>query len=84
MHRFTCQFLFPILSAEKYGQLREKFLDFVRRQYPRLAPLAELLTLEFTKSEAARELSDAHSTITSRSKKLEELLLEFMDTIIRP
>ena len=81
MHRFTCQFLFSILSAEKYGQLREKFLDFVRRQYPRLAPLAELLTLEFTKSEAARELGDAHSTVVSRAELLKELLTAFLETV---
>ena len=70
-----------ILSAEKYGQLREKFLDFVRRQYPRLVPLAELLTLEFTKSEAARELGDAHSTVVSRAELLKELLTAFLETV---
>ena len=70
-----------LLSAEKYGQLRERFLDFVRRQYPRLVPLAELLTLEFTKSEAARELGDAHSTVVSRAELLKELLTAFLETV---
>ncbi len=65
----------------RYSELRDAFIAFVKEKNPKLAPLAELLTLEFTKSEAGRALGDASSTVTSRAEKLEELLLTFLETI---
>lgn len=64
--------------------MRDEFIAFVRKRNPKLGPLAELLTLEYSKSEAGRELSDASSTVTSGVKKLKELLTAFLDTIATP
>ena len=63
-------------------EIREQFLDFVKERNPKLAPLAELLTKEFTKSEASRELGDAWGTVTSRTDKLKDLAQEFLDNLI--
>ena len=71
-------------AADRYLELREQYVAFVRERNPKLAPLAELLTLEFTKSEAGRELGNASSTVTSRVEKLKALLDEFLDGIITP
>ena len=71
-------------AADHFLELREAFIAFVQERNPKLAPLAELLTLEFTKSEAARELGDAWGTVTSRTDKLKELVTDFLDTIATP
>lgn len=71
-------------AADRYLELRDGFIAFVKVRNPKLVPLAELLTDEYTKSEASRELGDAWSTVTSRADELKELLLEFLDTIIIP
>ena len=71
-------------AADRFLELREAFIAFVRERNPKLAPLAELLTLEYTKSEAGRELGDASSTVTSRVEKLKELLTAFLETIATP
>lgn len=73
-----------LLAADRFLELREEFITFIQTQNPKLVPLAELLTLEFTKSEAARELGDAWGTVTSRTDKLKELVTEFLDTIVTP
>ena len=73
-----------LLTADRFLELREEFIAFVQTRNPKLAPLAELLTLEFTKSEAARELGDAWGTVTSRTDKLKELVTDFLDTIVTP
>ena len=73
-----------LLAADRFLELREEFIAFVSERNPKLAPLAELLTLEFTKSEAARELGDAWGTVTSRTDKLKELVTDFLDTIVTP
>lgn len=62
--------------------MREEFIAFVQERNPKLVPLAELLTLEFSKSEAARELGDAWSTVTSRTDKLKNLVTTFLDTVV--
>ena len=69
-------------AADRYEELREQFLAFVKERKPKLLPLAELLTDELTKSEASRELGDAWGTVTSRTDKLKELLTEFLENII--
>ena len=71
-------------AADRYLELREQYVAFVQERNPTLAPLAELLTLEFTKSEAGRELGNASSTVTSRVEKLKALLDEFLDGIVTP
>ncbi len=71
-------------AADRFLELREAFIAFVQERNPKLAPLAELLTLEYTKSEAGRELGDASSTVTSRVEKLKDLLTAFLETIATP
>ena len=73
-----------LTAADRYLELREQYVAFVTERNPKLAPLAELLTLEFTKSEAARELGDAWSTVTSRTDKLKDLVTAFLDTVVTP
>ena len=71
-----------LTAADRFLEMREEFIAFVQERNPKLVPLAELLTLEFTKSEAARELGDAWSTVTSRSEKLKDLVTAFLDTVV--
>lgn len=66
---------------EKWGK---DFVEFVRKTNPKLAPEAELLMLEYKKSEIGRELGLPSSTVTSRADKLKELFKEFWETIVRP
>lgn len=73
-----------LLTADRYLQLREEFIAFVRERNPKLADQAELKTLEFTNSEIARLLDQPTSTITSRGEKLKALAAAFIDTIIIP
>ena len=69
-------------AADRYTKLREEFIAFVKERNPKLAPLAGLLTDEFTKSETARELGDATSTVMSRTERLKALVTEFLDNVI--
>lgn len=69
-------------AADRYLKLRKEFVAFVKDRNPKLAPLAEKLADEYTKSEAGRELVDASSTVTSRTDKLKKLLEDFLDTVI--
>ena len=71
-------------TADRFMELREEFIASVQERNPKLAPLAELLTLEYTKSEAGRGLGDASSTVTSRVEKLKDLLTVFLETIATP
>ena len=69
-------------ASDHYEELAAEFVAFVRARKPKLAPLAQLLTEEYSKSEAGRELGDAWGTVTSRTDKLKALLLEFLDQAI--
>jgi len=69
-------------AADRYTEVKEQFLDFVKERNAKLLPLAELLTDELTKSEASRELGDVWSTVTSRTDRLKELVTEFLDNLI--
>lgn len=69
-------------AADEYEKLAQEFVAFVRERKPRLAPLAEKLVQEYTKSDAGRELGLPTSTVTSRADKLKELLEEFLDNAI--
>ena len=71
-------------AADRFLELREAFIAFVQERNSKLAPLAELLTFEFSKSEAGRELGDASSTVSSRVEKLKDLLTSFLETIVTP
>lgn len=69
-------------AGDRYLKLREEFIAFVKERNPKLALLARLLTDEFTKSETARELGDATSTVGSRTERLKALMTEFLDNVI--
>lgn len=69
-------------AADEYEELSQEFVAFVRSRKPKLAPLAQLLTEEYSKSDAGRELGDAWGTVTSRTDNLKALLLEFLDQAI--
>jgi len=65
-----------------YLNLRERFLDYVAEHDPKLVELAELLTLEYSKSEASRELGKATSTVGSQTEKLKLLVVDFLKTVV--
>ena len=65
-----------------YEELAEAFIAFVRERKPKLAALAELKVDELNLTEAAKELDKAISTVDSQTKKLEELVTEFLDNAI--
>ncbi len=73
-----------LLSADRFLELRQEFIAFVRERNPKLADQAELKTLEFTNSEIARLLDQPTSTVTSRGEKLKALMTAFIDTVIIP
>ena len=73
-----------MLAADRFLELRQEFIAFVRERNPKLADQAELKTLEFTNSEIARLLDQPTSTVTSRGEKLKALAAAFIDTIIIP
>lgn len=73
-----------MLAADRFLELRQEFIAFVRERNPKLADQAELKTLEFTNSEIARLLDQPTSTVTSRGEKLKALVSAFIDTVIIP
>lgn len=73
-----------MLAADRFLELRQEFIAFVRERNPKLGDQAELKTLEFTNSEIARLLDQPTSTITSRGEKLKALASAFIDTVITP
>ena len=72
-------------QAWLYEKLRADFICFVEGHSGKNSPeLASLLTLEYDRSEAARELNAARSTIYDHADKLGELFTEFSNNIIIP
>lgn len=69
-------------AADEYEKLAQEFVAFVTERKPKLAPLAAKLMEGYTKSEAGRELGNPWGTITSRTDKVKELALEFIDNAI--
>lgn len=69
-------------AGDRYLELKDRFIAFVKEKDLKLAPLAQLLVDEYTKSESSRELEKATSTIGSQTKKLQELLTEFLDNTL--
>ncbi len=66
-------------AADTYIEMSDRFVAFVEERNPKLASLAQLLVDEYSKSESARELKKATSTVGSQTKKLQELVTEFLD-----
>lgn len=69
-------------EGERYERMREAFLDYVKEHNDKLTDLASLLTLEYNRSEAARELGMATSTAASRRELLKDLCRQFLDSTI--
>lgn len=69
-------------EADRYMMIRDDFLSFVEKRNAKLAPLAELLTLEYRKIDAARKLGLPPTTVGDRTEKLKELLSDFLDNLI--
>lgn len=70
-----------IMEAARFLQMREDFIAFVEEHDSKLVSLAELRTLGYGNSEISRMLSTPTSTVSSRSAKLMDLLIEFLETI---
>lgn len=69
-------------EGDRYMRMRGEYTEFVQRLAPKLADLAAMLTLEYTKSEVARMTSVPDSTVGSRAEKLKQLVKEFLDSTI--
>ncbi len=69
-------------EADRYEQMKAAFLDFVNDTHPELGELAKLLTEEFNRSEAARELSISTSAARCQREKLKKLCKEFLENAI--
>ena len=69
-------------DGDRYERICRAFVAFVREHDPKLAELADLLTQEYSKSEAARILGDARTTVNYRSEKLKTLATEFLDSFL--
>ena len=65
-------------AADRYPKLRKAFLAHLKQHTPKLLPLAALLTLEYSTSEAARKLGLPVSTAASQVKKLRPILNRFL------
>ena len=69
-------------AGDRYEELADGFVAFVRERKPKLASLAELKVDELNLTDAAKELGKSISTVDSQAKKLQELLIEFLDNAI--
>ena len=69
-------------TGERYEELANEFVSFIREKKPKLAPLAEKLVQEFNLTDASKKLGKSTSTTFSQKEKLQELLTEFLDNAI--
>ena len=69
-------------DGDRYERIQRDWVAFVAEKDEKLKDLAELLSLENTRSEAAREIGIASSTAQSQREKLKILAQEFIDTLI--
>ena len=69
-------------AGDRYEELAEGFVAYIKEHKPRLLPLAEKLVQEYDLSDAAEELGKSTSTTFSQKEKLKELVTEFLDTVI--
>ena len=72
----------PYDTAWMYLKRGDEFLHFVQQHDAKLLTLAKLFVLEYTKSEASRELNLATSTVGSRTEKLKKLVIDFLETVV--
>lgn len=71
-------------EGDRYIRARSEYIKFVQKRASKLAELAAMLTLEYTKSEVARMTGVPDSTVGSRAEKLKPLLKKFLDSVIIP
>ena len=69
-------------AGDRYEELSERFVAYIKEHKSRLAPLAEKLVQEYDLTAASDELGKSTSTIFSQKEKLKELVAEFLDTVI--
>lgn len=69
-------------AGDRYEELAEGFVAYIKEHKPRLLPLAEKLVQEYDLTDAAKELGKSTSTTFSQKEKLKELVTEFLDTVI--
>ena len=69
-------------SADRYDRLAAGFVEFVRQKKPEYADLAYLLTQEYNRSEAARELGIPNNTAAYHREKLKQMCRKYLDTTI--
>ncbi len=69
-------------SAERYLELLQELMGYVGAIRPEYAPVVKLLSDGLSRREIAKELGIPKSTVIDWVKKIQELTLEFMDTII--
>jgi hypothetical protein len=69
-------------AGDCYEELGKEFVDFIKERKPRLAPLAELLVLEYNQSDASEVLGKSIKTVHSQRKNLEKLIKEFLDNAL--
>ena len=62
--------------------MREACLEYGEEANEQVSDLAELLTLDYNRSEAARELGMATRTAASRRELLKDLCRQFLDSTI--
>lgn len=70
-------------AGDEYEALMKKWCAFVRTKAPELEELAMLLSMEYIRSEAARELGKSSSTVQAQRDRLKPLLLEFLQNIAK-
>ena len=69
-------------AGDRYEELAEGFVAYIKEHKPRLLPLAEKLVQGYDLTDAAEELGKSTSTTFSQKEKLKELVTEFLDTVI--
>ena len=69
-------------SSDRYLELLQDLMAYVAAIRPEYAPVVKLLSDGLSRREIAKELGIPKSTVIDWVKKIQELTLEFMDTII--
>jgi len=73
-----------MMEGDLFEMWSREFIDYVRVHKPKLVRQLELQMLGYSNSEISRILGLPTSTVTSRSKKLQELFDEYWVMTIRP
>lgn len=69
-------------NSDRYLELLQDLMAYVAAIRPEYAPIVKLLSDGLSRREIAKELGIPKSTVIDWVKKIQELTLEFMDTII--